>query len=120
MGQHESIQYLEIPSTNLALTKRFFNQLFSWEFEDFGKEYTAFKDNNIEGGFFLSPKKMQTQQGSALIIFYSEDLDMTYSKVLKAGGTIVQETFSFPGGRRFHFEDLTGNEFAVWTKVTTM
>jgi len=24
--------------------------------------------------------------------------------------------FDFPGGKRFHFSDPTGNEFAVWSK----
>jgi predicted enzyme related to lactoylglutathione lyase len=117
MNQHEKINYIEIPSSNLALSKSFFKELFGWKFIDFGEEYTAFAKEGIEGGFFLSPKKMQTKNGSALIVFYSDDLEMTYSKVLKTKGTIVQEIFSFPGGRRFHFEDLTGNEFAVWSKV---
>ena len=31
-----------------------------------------------------------------------------------AGGHIVQEIFKFPGGRRFHFTDPSGNELAVW------
>ncbi|MDX1561899.1 MAG: VOC family protein, partial [Gammaproteobacteria bacterium] len=25
-------------------------------------------------------------------------------------------TFSFPGGRRFHFADPCGNELAVWSE----
>jgi len=35
------------------------------------------------------------------------------AKVRKAGGDIVQAIFSFPGGRRFHFLDPSGNEMAV-------
>ena len=30
-------------------------------------------------------------------------------------GDIVQEIFSFPGGRRFHFRDPAGNILAVWS-----
>ena len=33
-----------------------------------------------------------------------------------AGGTISVEPFGFPGGRRFHFKDPSGNELAVWTE----
>lgn len=32
------------------------------------------------------------------------------------GGKIVKDTFDFPGGRRFHFTDPSGNEFAVWSE----
>jgi predicted enzyme related to lactoylglutathione lyase len=35
--------------------------------------------------------------------------------VKAAGGTIVKEPFSFPGGRRFQFTDPSGNELAVWS-----
>jgi predicted enzyme related to lactoylglutathione lyase len=28
---------------------------------------------------------------------------------------LVKDTFSFPGGRRFHFQDPDGYELAVWS-----
>jgi hypothetical protein len=28
----------------------------------------------------------------------------------------VRPIFSFPGGRRFHFTDPSGNELAVWSE----
>jgi uncharacterized protein len=28
----------------------------------------------------------------------------------------VKPIYSFPGGRRFHFAEPSGNEFAVWSK----
>jgi len=37
--------------------------------------------------------------------------------ILGAGGSIIKPIFSFPGGRRFHFTDPNGNEFAVWSDV---
>ena len=48
------------------------------------------------------------------VILYSEDLDATLERVRAAGGRIVTEPFDFPGGRRFHFTDPSGNELAVW------
>ena len=36
-------------------------------------------------------------------------------RVEDAGGRIVRPTYSFPGGRRFHFTDPAGNELAVWS-----
>jgi len=36
-------------------------------------------------------------------------------KIEKPGGTITREILPFPGGRRFHFTEPSGNEFAVWS-----
>ena len=36
-------------------------------------------------------------------------------RIEAAGGRIVKPEFSFPGGRRFHFQDPDGYELAVWT-----
>ena len=43
-------------------------------------------------------------------------LDATLAAVEAHGGTIVKPIFEFPGGRRFHFTDPSGNELAVWTE----
>ena len=37
-------------------------------------------------------------------------------RFLQAHPTISQEIFSFPGGRRFHFIDPVGTEFAIWSE----
>jgi uncharacterized protein len=29
---------------------------------------------------------------------------------------VIKPIFSFPGGRRFHFRDPSGNELAVWSE----
>ena len=55
--------------------------------------------------------------GGPLVVLYSRTLDDTMTDVKKAGGRIVQEPFSFPGGRRFHFSDPSGNELAVWSEA---
>lgn len=115
MTQHEKINYIEFPSKNIALTKSFFATAFDWTFEDYGPDYTAFSNVGIDGGFFTSDQVVSASQGSALVVFYSEQLEQTQSKIEQAGGSIVQEIFSFPGGRRFHFADPNGNEYAVWS-----
>jgi predicted enzyme related to lactoylglutathione lyase len=50
-----------------------------------------------------------------LVILYSDDLEATLDKVTRAGGQIAQPIFEFPGGRRFHFTDPSGNLLGVWT-----
>lgn len=115
MPVHERIDYLEFPAKDLVATKHFFASVFDWEFEDCGSEYTAFSDQGMRGGFFKSEQSSRTSAGSALVVFYSADLESTQTKISDAGGVIVEPIFSFPGGRRFHFTDPSGNEFAVWS-----
>lgn len=115
MNEHEKISYVEFPTPDLNATKRFFESAFDWAFEDFGTEYTSFSDQGLDGGFFQADQCSKTEKGGALVVFYSADLEATQQKIEAAGGTIVKDTFSFPGGRRFHFEEPAGNEFAVWS-----
>ena len=115
MSQNETINYIEFPSKNLATTKSFFSSVFGWNFVDYGPDYSAFTSEVIKGGFFKSPLTATTERGSALIVFHSEDLEKTRLKILNAGGSIIKPIFSFPGGRRFHFGDPNGNEYAVWS-----
>ncbi|GAB1262719.1 VOC family protein [Aurantivibrio plasticivorans] len=112
---HEKINYLELPARDILATKTFFSEVFSWRFEDYGPQYSAFFDAGLDGGFYQSEDSSTTANGAALIVFYSENLDATQKKIEKAGGLICKHVFSFPGGRRFHFKEPSGNEFAVWS-----
>ena len=114
MNLHEKINYVELPAKDLAGTKAFFESVFGWSFVDYGPEYTAFENQGLDGGFFQSDLASSTEKGAALIVFYSDQLEATLAKVEKAGGSILRPIFSFPGGRRFHFTEPSGNEFAVW------
>jgi len=113
---HESINYLEFPAKDLNATKTFFSSVFEWKFVDYGTEYLAFSDKTMEGGFYKSDLVSKASDGATLVVFYSENLEKTQKKIISHGGTISKEIFSFPGGSRFHFSDVSGNEFAVWTK----
>jgi predicted enzyme related to lactoylglutathione lyase len=119
MTNHEKINYVEFPAKDIEMTKAFFSNVFGWSFVDYGPEYTAFADEGIDGGFYQSELSVSTDNGSALIVFYSENLEQTLAKIETAGGSIIKPIFSFPGGRRFHFGDPNGNEYAVWSDVVT-
>lgn len=113
---HENrINYIEIPAIDLPKTKAFFSALFGWEFVDYGPSYCSFNDGYLDGGFYQTDQVMTSAKGSALIVFYARDLEAWEAKVQELGGRIVRSTFSFPGGRRFHFADPNGNEFAIWS-----
>lgn len=115
MNEHEKINYVEFPAKNIQATKDFFVQVFGWSFQDFGPEYTAFSDQGLDGGFYRAELSSATSNGAALIVFYSADLEETQNKIEKANGVIVKPIFPFPGGRRFHFTEPSGNEYAVWS-----
>ena len=109
------INYVEFPANDLASTKDFFQKAFGWKFIDYGPEYSAFSESGLEGGFFQSNLKASTENGSALIVLYSESLEDTQKVVEDLGGTVIKPIFSFPGGRRFHFTEPSGNELAIWS-----
>jgi predicted enzyme related to lactoylglutathione lyase len=106
------IDYIELPTVDLMEAKRFYGEVFGWKFVDYGPEYTSFNDGRLDGGFRKEPA---VQIGGPLIIIYSINLELIQEKVKSAGGTIIKEIFEFPGGRRFHFTDPSGNELAIWS-----
>lgn len=116
MSAHNKIDYLEMPTTDMEATKAFFAEVFEWMFMDYGPEYSSFLGEGMNGGFYASDKVMSTANGSALVVLYSKSLEQTQGKVEAEGGKIIKPIFTFPGGRRFHFTDPTGNEYAVWSE----
>ncbi len=116
MKETGKISYVEMPSRNLAATKTFFSEVFGWSFVDYGPDYVAIENAGLNGGFFRSEHAAITSNGSVLVVLYSDDLEATLDKVKMSGGTIIQDVFSFPGGRRFHFNDPNGNEYAAWSE----
>ena len=108
---NEQIQYIEFLSNDLSKIKEFYQNTFSWKFTDYGEEYTAFEGKHIDGGF----TKGTPVKGSILVVMYADNLEKTKEKVEKNNGSIIKDIFSFPGGRRFHFEDPDQNEIAVWS-----
>jgi len=111
----QKIDYVEFPATDFDAIQRFYERAFGWKFTDYGPEYRAFSDGKLDGGFRRADVKASTATGSALVVLYAADLEATREKVVASGGTIVQDIFSFPGGRRFQFTDPHGNELAVWS-----
>lgn len=111
--KHEQVQYIEFLTNDLERAKKFYQNCFGWKFVDYGPGYTAFGGDYVDGGFTTgTPVK-----GSVLVVLYSDDLEATRAKVQAAGGKIVKDIFSFPGGQRFQFEDPDGYELAVWATV---
>ena len=113
MHTHHAIDYIEFTVRDLADAQRFYAAAFGWTFNDYGPAYSGIRSGEGESGGLREDAELRL--GGPLVVLYSDDLDATLAAVRWAGGTIVQEPFEFPGGRRFHFADPSGNELAVWT-----
>jgi predicted enzyme related to lactoylglutathione lyase len=110
--QDRRIDYIEFLTTNIEETKRFYSAVFGWKFKDFGPDYASFTDGRLAGGFSVAP---EVRTGNPVVVLYSTDLAGIEARISESGGKTVRETFEFPGGRRFHFTDPSGNELAVWS-----
>ncbi|WP_375323938.1 VOC family protein [Flagellimonas sp. GZD32] len=108
------IDYIEFKSTDLLKTKAFYHAAFGWNFTDYGPTYCAFSESGIAGGFELTSEAITN---GVLVVLYHTDLFNIKARIMGAGGKITKDIFSFPGGRRFHFKDPSGNELAVWSKT---
>lgn len=115
MSSNTKINYIEFPAADLDAAQAFYEKSFGWTFTDYGPEYRAFNDGNMDGGFFKAEMKSDSDKGAALVVLYTEDLEKVLDTVESNGASIVKAIFSFPGGRRFHFTDPNGNELAVWS-----
>ncbi len=115
MPSDQKIDYVELPAADFDAVESFYTNTFGWTFADYGPDYRAFSDGNLDGGFFKSDLKSSTTNGAALIILYAKDLEATKDKIVENGGVICRDIISFPGGRRFQFHDPNGNELAVWS-----
>lgn len=117
MSDHHHFHYIEFPATDLAAMKTFYGDAFGWTFQDWGDTYASIHGAGVDGGFDADSKQRQPSDQGALVILFSDDLEASQQSVIDAGGKISVPIFGFPGGRRFHFTDPSGNEVGIWTTV---
>lgn len=111
-SKDNKIDNIEFNVANIERSKAFYGKAFGWNFVDYGPRYTEFSDGRLTGGFTTGEP---VRPGGPLVILYSDDLEASQRKLISAGASISRETFSFPGGQRFHFIDPDGYELAVWS-----
>ena len=110
---HHSIDYVEIYVDDIAAAKEFYGGVFGWRFNDYGDAYAGIQapDGNGEVGGITTGDQ---RGGSPLVLVISEDLEATLGAVQGAGAAVVEGPFDYPGGRRFHFRDPSGNVLGVF------
>lgn len=117
-GIPRTIDYIEISVTDLPAAQAFYGAAFGWEFTPYGPQYagirTAAERGGDEAGGLMLVDEVTT--GGPLVLLYSDDLDGTAEAITAAGGRVTQGPYEFPGGRRLHFADPSGNELGVWSQ----
>lgn len=114
---HHAIDYVELTVRDLAEAKRFYAAAFGWAFTDYGPTYAGIQGEDREQGGLEESETLRVSGGGPLVILYSDDLEASLAAVEAAGETVSRAPFDFPGGRRFHLLDPSGNELGVWTQA---
>ncbi len=104
------ICFVELPSSDLASTRTFYAEAFDLNFSDFGPSYSCTMTGDVDLGLQAD---LSEATAAPLAVIMVDDLDVALLAVSKAGGVITKPAFAFPGGRRFHFRDPSGNELAA-------
>jgi hypothetical protein len=104
------LNYVELPVRDVAAAKSFYEQAFGWSMTAFGPTYAATLTGDTDVGLQGDSSEATA---APLAVIEVEDLEAALAAVEAAGGRIVRPIFAFPGGRRFHFTDPSGNELAA-------
>ena len=104
------LNYVELPAGQLAATREFYERAFGWQMTAYGPDYAATTTGDRDIGLHGD---LSDATQSPLPVIDVPDLEAALAQVEAAGGRIVRPIFAFPGGRRFHFVDPSGNELAA-------
>jgi len=104
------ISFIELPVTTLDATKSFYASAFGFEMTDFGPTYSCTMSGVTDLGLQADAAEAPR---APLPVIQVAALEEVQKAVEGSGGIITKQTFSFPGGRRFHFRDPSGNEMAA-------
>lgn len=104
------LNYVELPVKDIASARAFYEAAFGWSLTGFGPTYAATMTGDTDIGLQADPGEATS---APLPVIDVDDLEAALDSVTAAGGEIVRPIFAFPGGRRFHFLDPSGNEVAA-------
>ncbi|MEO7177832.1 MAG: VOC family protein [Allosphingosinicella sp.] len=102
--------YVELPVGDVGAARAFYEAAFGWRLTEFGPTYAATVTGDTDIGLQGDPAEASK---APLPVIDVADLEAVLAAVEFAGGRITRPIFAFPGGRRFHFLDPSGNELAA-------
>ena len=102
--------FIELPTRDLAASQSFFETVFGMTMTGFGPTYACTLTGDVDIGLQADHEEVTK---APLLVIEVKDLEATLAAVTATGASITKPIFSFPGGRRFHFLDPSGNELAA-------
>lgn len=114
MTHPHKIVHIEISSKDRAAMKKFYGEVFAWEFQDYDEmNYTTFTAEGGTGGGF-NPVTAENPAGTITPYINTADIADTVKKIKAAGCEVVMEPSEIPGVGHFAvFRDPSGNEMAL-------
>ncbi len=109
-----SFVHIEIASTDPERTKKFFEDVFEWDFEGVPEmNYHTYEAPSPPHGGLMSP--MENQRPGILNYLLSHSIDEDIKKIESAGGHILLPKMEIPGvGWWASFEEPTGIVLALF------
>jgi predicted enzyme related to lactoylglutathione lyase len=118
------VNYIELPAGDLDSTKAFYSEAFGWDWVDYGLTYAASTSGQFEVALNAEAAVGPAHDPGAenaigpFVLFGTSDLEAVESAVRAAGAEIVSPIYAYPGGRRLHFADPSGNILGVYQPAT--
>ncbi len=114
------IDYVELPAPQLEQTKQFYSRVFGWDWTEYGPSYVAHEGGAVEVGLngagTAAPAHAPGSEDpiGPFVLISCSDIEAKQTEVVAAGGEIISAIYPYPGGRRFHFLDPSGNVLGVY------
>ena len=115
--KNNRVVHFEIPSEDPEKSMSFFEEVFGWQFRQFGEQPYWFVITGeegapgINGGLMKRKDPRQPVVNSVMV----ENIDQTLADIEKAGGTVVVQKMAIPGmGCSAYFMDPDKNIHGVW------
>jgi uncharacterized protein len=113
---NNKIGYIEIPSDNIEETKKFYSNMFGWEYEKSeeegggGENYWLIKNAGIKGA--ITSKREDNQTPTFYIMV--ESIDDFIAKSQKQGAKVVVDKKEISEGFYATLQDQQQNTFGLW------
>ena len=113
---NNKIGYIEIPTDNIEETKKFYSNMFGWEYEkseeegDGGENYWLIKNAGIKGA--ITSKREDNQTPTFYIMV--ESIDDFIAKSQKQGAKVVVDKKEISEGFYATLQDQQQNTFGLW------
>jgi predicted enzyme related to lactoylglutathione lyase len=113
---YNKIGYIEIPTDNIEETKKFYSNMFGWEYEkskedkEEGENYWLIKNAGLKGA--ITSKRENNQTPTYYIMV--ESIDDFIAKSQKQGAKVIVNKKEIPEGFYATLEDHQQNTFGLW------